>query len=185
MCSFQLLYIPFLCLVAAKVHPEEINTPILVNGRKLHLFTTTPKTTMDVFVECRSREMHLLTLTSPEDYVAFVEHVRALQMNQEDLIPISPYYKTEKVTKYLATGLSANGNGFDGTYDPASGSSLYCMSFSRSTNIQFMDCGKTLYEKYFCEETEFNCQKSQNNNFYLYCTDVQYCVGVDEIETFV
>lgn len=186
MCSIQLLFIPILCLLVIKVYTVEINTPELVNGRKLHLFSTpAPKTTMEAFVDCRSRGMNLLTLTSPVDYNAFATYIRTLPADQAELFPISPYFMNDTVTKYLTTGLSAIGNGFDVTYDSSSGSSLYCMRFKRVDYIQVADCQETLYDKYFCEETEFNCPSLPNNNVYLHCTDVQYCEGADAINSFL
>lgn len=98
--------------------------------------------------------------------------------NEDELFPVSPYFMTDKVTKYLSTGLSAIGNGFEGTYDPALGSSIYCLNYSNSEFIQMADCRNTVYEKYFCEETQVSCPSLPNNNVYLHCTGFQYCEGV-------
>lgn len=130
-------FLPVLLVVVLQVYPgQSQGEPSIFYGRRIFYFPT-PKTTFEAFVDCRVRDLNMLTLTTYDEFIRL--HGHTMSIHPEGIL-VSPITISGSARRWLATGEldTVFGHG----YEP-----LTCFHL-HSRGLVDMDCNEKF--PYYC-----------------------------------
>lgn len=91
-------FLPFLLVIVLQIYPGQSQETFY--GRPV-VYISTPKTTFEAFVDCRARDLNMMTFTTYDEFIRILGHAKSL--NPAGVL-VSPIIENGFGRRWLATG---------------------------------------------------------------------------------